>query len=394
MQERFIFETEPFGAYSESDAYEAEQPDAYAEFDRELEGFASVLADEAWQGEVNRRSPAYIRWVQQSLNRILGLGLVVNGLMGRQTRRAIRSFQRRQGLPVTGSVEPGTERALIAATASTPPGAQEELATFDAGWADEDWQGEVTRGSPEYIAWVQHALNQIMGLRLAVDGVLGTATRSAIRSFQQQNGLTADGVVGPQTEQKIIQALKRLLTSGSQAVCAGIKQPEVLERFDFDSDKVKPHQQPQMSQIARCVVASQSAPQPIRSLRLVGHTDPVGSDAYNLDLARRLAEQVRRSLQDNIDRLSPGLSGSISCTVETRGEAQSIPGDAAKSSRVEIFVPSKVTPPPPKGCPPFKACIWLHVKILQKPDITIATMVDSMRQVYGPAGLSRGMRCL
>ena len=50
-----------------------------------------------------------------------------------------------------------------------------------------------------------------MGLRLAVDGISGTQTRSAIRSFQQQRGLTVDGIVGPQTEA----AIKAALTGGT-----------------------------------------------------------------------------------------------------------------------------------------------------------------------------------
>src|SRR5213075_1626275 len=50
--------------------------------------------------------------------------------------------------------------------------------------------------SPKYIRWVQNSLNQILGLRLAVDVISGPQTRSAIRSFQQRRGLTVDGIVG------------------------------------------------------------------------------------------------------------------------------------------------------------------------------------------------------
>jgi hypothetical protein len=49
-------------------------------------------------------------------------------------------------------------------------------------------------------------LNKILGLRLAVDGITGAQTRSAIRSFQQRSGLPADGIVGPQTEGALIRA--------------------------------------------------------------------------------------------------------------------------------------------------------------------------------------------
>lgn len=75
-----------------------------------------------WEGEINRRSGEYIRWVQESLNKILGLRLVVDGIMGAQTRSGIRSFQRRQSLVADGSVGTQTERALIAAGANPPLG--------------------------------------------------------------------------------------------------------------------------------------------------------------------------------------------------------------------------------------------------------------------------------
>jgi peptidoglycan hydrolase-like protein with peptidoglycan-binding domain len=71
---------------------------------------------------------------------------------------------------------------------------------------ESELEGEVNRSSRDYIKWVQLSLNKIMGLRLAVDGISGTQTRSAVRSFQQQHSLTVDGIVGPITEQALIAA--------------------------------------------------------------------------------------------------------------------------------------------------------------------------------------------
>ena len=61
-----------------------------------------------------------VRWVQDSLNRILGLRLPLDGIMRPEIRSAVRSFQKRERLLVSGIVGPDTERALIAATARTP----------------------------------------------------------------------------------------------------------------------------------------------------------------------------------------------------------------------------------------------------------------------------------
>ena len=62
----------------------------------------------------------------------------------------------------------------------------------------------MNRQSTEYARWIQQSLNKILGTRLVVDGIVGTITRSAIRSFQQRYGLTADSVVGPITEAAMI----------------------------------------------------------------------------------------------------------------------------------------------------------------------------------------------
>lgn len=57
-----------------------------------------------------------------------------------------------------------------------------------------------------YIKWIQSSLNKILKLNLAVDGISGQYTKSAIRSFQSRYGLTADGIVGPVTEGALIKA--------------------------------------------------------------------------------------------------------------------------------------------------------------------------------------------
>ena len=161
----------------------------------------------------DQASSEYVRWVQNTLNHIMGLQLPVDGVMRVDTRSAIRSFQKQQGLSPDGIVGPDTERALIEAGASQPPKDEgQELFEYEyyseipLGAADYELEEEVNRQSPEYAMWVQQSLNKILGLRLAVDGITGTQTRSAIRSFQQKKGLLVDGIVGPQTEGALIRA--------------------------------------------------------------------------------------------------------------------------------------------------------------------------------------------
>ena len=62
-----------------------------------------------------------------------------------------------------------------------------------------------TTGS-EYVRWVQSSLNQILNLRLPVNGMVGPETRSALRTFQQRQGLSVDGIAGPETKQALVEA--------------------------------------------------------------------------------------------------------------------------------------------------------------------------------------------
>jgi hypothetical protein len=95
----------------------------------EMERFGG-LGDDAGQelGELefeqeigSRNTPEYRRWVQASLNQLQGSGLVVDGVIGRNTRSAIRAFQRRHQLIADGIVGPLTEAALIRTGARPPP---------------------------------------------------------------------------------------------------------------------------------------------------------------------------------------------------------------------------------------------------------------------------------
>jgi lysozyme family protein len=62
-----------------------------------------------------------IKWVQNSLNKVMGAGLVVDGSDGRHTHSAIRKFQTLHGLNADGQVGDLTCAALDAELARLPP---------------------------------------------------------------------------------------------------------------------------------------------------------------------------------------------------------------------------------------------------------------------------------
>lgn len=120
--------------------------------------------------------------------------------------------------------------------------AEESLTTDFAGTR----QGEVSRKSSDYIRWVQESLNKILGLRLAVDGVIGPQTRSTIRSFQRQKRLRVDGEVGAQTEAALIAAGTNPLPGNARHSMGGLEfeGPKPVPR---PACRARSAQQPQMA---------------------------------------------------------------------------------------------------------------------------------------------------
>jgi len=183
----------------------------YPEFDELFEAFDMELGDQAWAAEVGRARPDYIRRVQGSLNRILGLRLPLDGVMGRETRSAIRSFQRRRGLLADGAVSHETEQALNAAARRYLPNRRGIARLEPDTFGDEfELRGKKCRGfeieTADYIKWVQRSLNRILGIGLTVDGKASDKYRKAVREFQSWLGFKLTGQVNEETQNELIRA--------------------------------------------------------------------------------------------------------------------------------------------------------------------------------------------
>lgn len=344
----------------------------------------------------------YIRWVQDCLNRTLGLQLPVDGNINRETRGAVRTFQERQGLPISGLVGPDTEAALKSACADAAAEPAQETAwqtphpvscncpscnrsatmnhqlsfqpfsgtakfeEFDME-ADDQWQGESTQESLQRIRWIQESLNRILGLKLKADGIMGPQTRSAIRNFQQKQKLLVDGIAGPAT-------IRALMRSGATTPPSGIIAPDVIEPaaarlwdFDFDKSNLKPTHLADIDKIADKIVASWSKGKPFFTVKVIGHTDPEGSPQYNQNLGLRRALAVRTALQKSLKKMQSDLYYKVLVLASSRGESERIditntPRGQARNRRVEIFLSTKALKPLPKPKPP---------KVIELPPIAI-----------------------
>src|SRR5262245_1628608 len=94
----------------------------------------------------------------------------------------------------------------------------------------------------ESVRWVQSTLNRLQGLSLPIDGVMSPATRSALRAFQEQRRLPADGIAGPDTERALMDAAApagaaapAADASGDDAAAAA-QDAQELETLDLEFD--------------------------------------------------------------------------------------------------------------------------------------------------------------
>lgn len=106
-----------------------------------------------------------------------GYDLSPDGVFGSQTYNAVINFQQISGLTVDGIVGNNTWRALI-----TPQGKLSRVGDKGAN-----------------IVYLQQKLLSKLYPIGNIDGVFGSTTLNNVKQFQQENGLVADGIVGPAT---------------------------------------------------------------------------------------------------------------------------------------------------------------------------------------------------
>lgn len=167
-----------------------------------LYGAAPRQADAGTGGHARHGASAkadpLIHEIQEELQRRGIYDGVVDGLPGQRTEAAIRSFQIAAGLRPTGEA---TENLLMALMTGRGP---EPAGDDDGGTVPKP------RPAPADIAGmsvldVQTALNAKGFGPLVADGLMGNATREAIRRFEQSRGVAARGDITPE----LVRLLKR-----------------------------------------------------------------------------------------------------------------------------------------------------------------------------------------
>jgi peptidoglycan hydrolase-like protein with peptidoglycan-binding domain len=147
-----------------------------------------------WPLEQQGSTGENVRTVQYLLND-RGSTLAVDGGFGPQTSAAVRAFQASHGLGADGIVGNQTWPALIV---------------------------QVSAGSSgNAVRAVQSQIHTRSGL-LTIDGILGPGTDSVVRTFQEDIGLSVDGIVGPRTWNALVSGYLR--AQGGQAASQHVFQ--------------------------------------------------------------------------------------------------------------------------------------------------------------------------
>lgn len=148
-----------------------------------------------------------VRIIQEQLNRIaINFPLLplieVNGVYNEQTVNTVREFQRLFILPITGVVDKATWYRISQIYASVKRLSEITSEGQRASYNQQLYPGTplqlYSRGSE--VQEIQFYLQRIARFNPivespALDGIFGTATQSAVRSFQNAYGLTQNGIV-------------------------------------------------------------------------------------------------------------------------------------------------------------------------------------------------------
>lgn len=143
-----------------------------------------------------------VKEIQAALKKLGYYTGSVDGVSGSNTENAIKKFQKANKLTADGIVGAGTAKLLTAKISSSS-----------------DKQQAMS------IKEIQSALKKLGYYTGTVDGVSGNKTKLAIQKFQKANKLTADGIVGQTTKNKMVAAVAKLDTSKTKKATTTASAP-------------------------------------------------------------------------------------------------------------------------------------------------------------------------
>ena len=162
------------------------------------------------------------------------------------------------------------------------------------------------------------------GAGAAVGGVIGNNTGSTARGaiIGAVVGGAAGAVIGHQMDQQAKEIQQTVPGAKVERVGEGILVTfDSGLLFDFNSDRIRPDAASNLNNLASSLNKFGES-----KIMIVGHTDNVGTDSYNMDLSNRRANSASAYLQ------SRGVP-STRITTTGRGEAEPVASNDTEAGR-------------------------------------------------------------
>lgn len=160
--------------------------------------------------------------VKQVQQKLLELGFYtgeVTGNAGEKTIAAVKAFQKKYGLTADGVIGSATLKKLDEVYAAKKKNSSSTTPSPNA------------RVSASTVKSVQKQLKELGFYSGEVTGKAGSKTTAAVKAFQKKYGLTADGILGTATINKINSVYKASNTTSSSSSRSGTRQIYNLDWF-------------------------------------------------------------------------------------------------------------------------------------------------------------------
>lgn len=146
--------------------------------------------------------------VKQMQERLISLGYLIgkaDSKFGQATEAGVLAFQRRNTSYADGIAGPETLKKLYSSSASKTSSAAAVIGlTLKSGSTE-----------TKAVRLVQQRLKTLGYYKGTVDGDFGTGTADAVKAFQRANGITADGVVGGGTLNKLFSSAAKTASASN-----------------------------------------------------------------------------------------------------------------------------------------------------------------------------------
>ncbi len=161
------------------------------------------ISGSQYRSLANGSSGAEVKALQEALSELGFYTVAVDGKYGLRTEQAVRGFQEKNGLSVSGTADQASQALLFEGLPLNAGGQKFDVKTLPPIPGYTMRPGD--RG--DAVSALQEKLITLKFYESQPDGIYGAGTENAVRQFQRANGLAADGIAGEKTQAALARAI-------------------------------------------------------------------------------------------------------------------------------------------------------------------------------------------